>query len=185
MSHDKTLRQQFQDRFAEVDWTSELEADFVSGRKVVQEDVFSAQSLQTPEAASLVQGTEQVYPSIPGFGNLDIGAMPAGLRFMVDSFCQALAELTQDRDNQGLYSSLAKWMLPGRSYMLVILLHDTSSYPGTGQYFLGAPHGGEGTWEIPVLFRGERGDWIMVLHAVQVEGDWRLEQLRYGDFAYE
>ncbi len=185
MSYDKTLRQQFQDRFEEVEWRGELETDFVSARREAHGDAFSTQSLRTPAAASLVQGMERVYPSIPDFGSLDIGAMPAGLRRMVDSFCQTLAELTQDRSRRGLYSSLAAWMLPGRSYMLVILLHDTSSYPGTGQYFLGSPHGGGRSWEVPVLFRGERGNWIMSLHAVLVEGDWKVEQVRYGDFVYE
>lgn len=186
-TYDNTLRIQFQSRFKSVDWTKELEPDLLSTRKELQEDLFASRSLHTPEVASLVPSTsvENVYPSIPNFGSIDIRSMPSGVKNQVNSFCQTLLELVQDRKKAGLYSSLVSKMVVGRSYMLSIFLYDTISYPITTNFFLGSPYTQEECWEVPVLFRGEKGNWILSLYLVQENETWKIEQIRYGDFVYE
>lgn len=186
-TYDNTLRVQFQSRFKSVDWTKELEPDLLSSRKELKEDLFASRSLHTPEGASLVPSAseEMIYPSIPDFGSLDIRSMPNGVKNQVTSFCQTLLELVQDREKSGLYSSLVSKMMTGRSYMLSIFLYDTISYPITTNFFLGSPHIQEECWEVPVLFRGEKGNWILSLYLIQEDETWKIEQIRYGDFIYE
>lgn len=185
--YDTTLRVQFQSRFKSVDWTQELEADLLPQRKALKEQISASQSLQTPDVASLVKDSslQRVYPSIPDFGSLDISSLPMGARNQVNSFCQTVLDLFQDRQKSGLYSLLVSKMVAGRNYMISIFLYDTSSYPITTKFFLGLPHLQDDVWEVPVLFRGESGNWIMSIYLVQEDETWKIEQIRYGDFVYE
>lgn len=183
---------EFQERFAGVDWTEELEGGLLSQRKQLDEAMFARRSLETSEGASVVKVPEadMVYPSIEGFGSLNISAMSLGLRQMVDAFCQDLLDLSQDKAQSGLYTSLASMMLSGRSYMLSIYLYDTSSYPAAQRFYLGTPlvQGKlvqDKSWEIPVLFVAATGSWIMGIYVTQQDEAWKVEQIRYGDFVYE
>lgn len=186
-SYDHTLRIQFREQFDGVEWTEELEGDLLSQRKQLDEALFARRSLETAEGASVVQVpySEWVHPSIAGFGSLDIGSLSAGLRQVVDSFCEALLDLSRNKTKSGVYTTLASMMVPGRSYMLSIYLYDTSSYPAAQRFYLGAPFVQGTYWEVPVLFVGEAGSWTMAVHVVQQDEQWRVEQIRYGEFVYE
>ena len=186
-SYDNTLRIQFQERFAGVEWTEELEGDLLSNRKKLDEALFARRSLETAEGASVVQvpDSDKVHPSITGFGSLDIGSMPIGLRQVVDSFCEGLLDLSRNKTKSGVYTTLASMMLPGRSYMLSIYLYDTSSYPAAQRFYLGAPRVQGKNWEVPILFVGGEGRWTMGIYAAQQNEIWQVEQIRYGEFVYE
>lgn len=178
---------EFQERFAGVDWTEELEGGLLSQRRQLDEAMFARRSLETPEGASVVKVPEadMVYPSIEGFGSLNISAMPLGLRQLMDSFCQDLLDLSQDKARSGLYTSLASMMLSGRSYMLSMYLYDTSSYPAAQRFYLGTPLVQGKSWEIPILFVGAEGSWTMGIYATRQDELWKVEQIRYGEFVYE
>lgn len=187
VSYDNTLREQFQSRFEGVNWTKELDSELISDRKELDSNHFSRRSLSTVEAASVISvpATEGIYPSVANFGSIDVRKIPSSLRAMVTDFCNNLLKVSQDGIKEGLYSALASDILSGRQYMLSIYLYDTTTYPAADRFFLGSPMIQNEYYEIPVLFLSSEGNWIVSLYAVLQEEDWRIEQIRYGEFVYE
>lgn len=187
MTYDNTLRKQFQSRFHRITWTEQLNPNLIADRKNLNSNLFSKKSLSTVDAASVISvpSSEKIYPSVANFGSIDISNIPGSLRTIITDFCTNLLEASQDRTKEGVYSSLAMNMLSGRQYMLSIYLYDTTDYPAAEKFFLGSPLIQNGIYEIPVLFLSPEGNWILILYAVKQEDNWKIEQIRYGEFVYE
>lgn len=187
ITYDNTLRKQFQSRFEGVNWTEELDAELIADRKKLAPNLFSRRSLSTVEAASVISvpDAEKIYPSVAGFGSIDVREIPSSLRTMLTGFCSNLLRVSHDRTRGGLYSALASDILSGRQYMLSIYLYDTAAYPAADRFFLGSPMIQGEYYEIPVLFHSSEGNWIVSLYAVLQEDVWKIEQIRYGEFVYE
>lgn len=185
--HDNTLRSEFQGRFEGIEWTEELELGLIADRKVLDSARFSSRGLATVASASVVAvpDSQEIYPSIPGFGSIDIRRIPASLKSAVEGFCGGLLDMGGAARRDETYSSLASRILPGRQYMLSVYLHDTAAYPPAARFFLGSPSVRDGRYEVPVLFLSSQGSWIVSLYALRQEGEWKIEQIRYGDFVYE
>lgn len=182
-----TLRNQFKNRFADIQWTEEINPKFITDRKALDSAHFSSRSLSTVSAASVLSypDTDAIYPAVPDFGSIDIREIPSSLKSVITDFCTELLNISQKEGSQETYSALAPSFLSGRQYMLSIYLHDTASYPAANKFYLGSPSIKDTTYEVPVLFLSQKGSWIVVFYARLQEESWKIEQIRYGDFVYE
>lgn len=182
-----TLRNQFKNRFADIQWTEEINPKFITDRKALDSAHFSSRSLSTVSAASVLSypDTDAIYPAVPDFGSIDIREIPSSLKSVITDFCAELLNISQKEGSQETYSALAPSFLSGRQYMLSIYLHDTASYPAANKFYLGSPSIKDTTYEVPVLFISQKGSWIVVFYARLQEESWKIEQIRYGDFVYE
>lgn len=198
VDYTNTLRNQFKNRFSDIQWTEELNPQFISDRKSLDSAHFSSRSLSTVNAASVLSypATDAIYPSVPDFGSIDIRGIPSPLKSLITDFCSKLLNISQTEDFQEgqntqkegfqeTYSALAPSFLSGRQYMLSIYLHDTARYPAAKKFYLGSPSIKDKTYEVPVLFLSQEGSWIVVFYALLQEDSWKIEQIRYGDFVYE
>lgn len=209
IDYENTLRKQFQDRFDSISWTGELEPDLIAQRKDSDSKLFSSKSLNNLAAASVIAVTDSnaIYPSIAGFGSIDITLIPASLKSMITDFCAELLnisqteaaswseaashgnlsqkEASQDQISEDIYSKLASHISSERRYMLSIYLQDTKTYPVASKFYLGRPVIVGKEYEVPVLFLSSQGSWIVILYAQLQDGEWKIEQIRYGDFVYE
>lgn len=182
-----TLRNQFKNRFTDIQWTEEINPKFITDRKALDSAHFSSRSLSTVSAASVLSypDTDAIYPAVPDFGSIDIREIPSSLKSVITDFCTELLNISQKEGSQETYSALAPSFLSGRQYMLSIYLHDTASYPAANKFYLGSPSIKDKTYEVPVLFISQKGSWIVVFYALLQEESWKIEQIRYGDFVYE
>lgn len=182
-----TLRNQFKNRFTDIQWTEEINPKFITDRKALDSAHFSSRSLSTVSAASVLSypDTDAIYPAVPDFGSIDIQEIPSSLKSVITDFCTELLNISQKEGSQETYSALAPSFLSGRQYMLSIYLHDTASYPAANKFYLGSPSIKDTTYEVPVLFLSQKGSWIVVFYARLQEESWKIEQIRYGDFVYE
>lgn len=187
VDYTNTLRNQFKNRFTDIQWTEEINPKFISDRKVLDSAHFSSRSLSTVSAASVLSypDTDAIYPAVPDFGSIDIREIPSSLKSVITDFCTELLNISQKEGFQETYSALAPSFLSGRQYMLSIYLHDTASYPAAKKFYLGSPSIKDTTYEVPVLFLSQKGSWIVVFYALLQEDSWKIEQIRYGDFVYE
>ena len=198
VDYTNTLRNQFKNRFSDIQWTEELNPQFISDRKSLDSAHFSSRSLSSVNAASVLSypATDAIYPAVPDFGSIDIRELPSSLKSVITDFCSKLLNISQTEDFQEgqntqkegfqeTYSALAPSFLSGRQYMLSIYLHDTASYPAANKFYLGSPSIKDKTYEVPVLFLSQKGSWIVVFYALLQEDSWKIEQIRYGDFVYE
>lgn len=198
IDYTNTLRNQFKNRFADIQWTEALNPKFISDRKALDSVHFSSRSLSTVNAASVLSypATDAIYPSVPDFGSIDIRELPLSLKSAITDFCTELLNISQTESSQQgqtiqkkgfqeTYATLASSFLLGRQYMLSIYLHDTASYPVANTFYLGSPSIKDKTYEVPVLFLSPKGSWIVIFYALLQEDSWKIEQIRYGDFVYE
>lgn len=198
IDYTNTLRNQFKNRFADIQWTEALNPKFISDRKALDSVHFSSRSLSTVNAASVLSypATDAIYPSVPDFGSIDIRELPLSLKSAITDFCTELLNISQKESSQQgqtiqkegfqeTYATLASSFLLGRQYMLSIYLHDTASYPVANTFYLGSPSIKDKTYEVPVLFLSPKGSWIVIFYVLLQEDSWKIEQIRYGDFVYE
>lgn len=198
IDYTNTLRNQFKNRFADIQWTEALNPKFISDRKALDSVHFSSRSLSTVNAASVLSypATDAIYPSVPDFGSIDIRELPLSLKSAITDFCTELLNISQTESSQQgqtiqkkgfqeTYATLASSFLLGRQYMLSIYLHDTASYPVANIFYLGSPSIKDKTYEVPVLFLSPKGSWIVIFYTLLQEDSWKIEQIRYGDFVYE
>lgn len=187
VDYTNTLRNQFKNRFTDIQWTEEINPKFITDRKALDSAHFSSRSLSTVSAASVLSypDTDAIYPAVPDFGSIDIREIPSSLKSVITDFCTELLNISQKEGSQETYSALAPSFLSGRQYMLSIYLHDTASYPAANKFYLGSPSIKDTTYEVPVLFLSQKGSWIVVFYARLQEDSWKIEQIRYGDFVYE
>lgn len=198
VDYENTLRKQFQDRFDSISWTEELEPDVITQKKASNPKLFSSRSLNNIVAASVIEVPESnaIYPAIDGFGSIDITMIPTSLKSMITDFCaellnisqagnSSLKEVSQEQVSKDIYSKLASHISSERRYMLSIYLQDTKTYPVASKFYLGSPFITGEKYEVPVLFLSPQGSWIILLYAQLQEEEWKIEQIRYGDFVYE
>lgn len=198
LDYENTLRKQFQNRFDSISWTEELEADLITQREASDSKIFSSKSLNNLAAASVIKITDSnaIYPTIDGFGSIKITSIPASLKSMITDFCAELLnisqasnssqeEVSQEEISEEIYTKLASHISSERRYMLSIYLQDTKNYPVASKFYLGSPFITGEKYEVPVFFLSSQGNWIVLLYAQLQEDEWKIEQIRYGDFVYE
>ena len=198
LDYENTLRKQFQNRFDSISWTEDLEADLITQREASDSKIFSSKSLNNLAAASVIKITDSnaIYPTIDGFGSIKITSIPASLKSMITDFCAELLnisqasnssqeEVSQKEISEEIYTKLASHISSERRYMLSIYLQDTKNYPVASKFYLGSPFITGEKYEVPVFFLSSQGNWIVLLYAQLQEDEWKIEQIRYGDFVYE
>lgn len=198
VDYGNTLRKRFQDRFDSISWTEEFEADLITQRKASNSKLFSSRSLNNITAASVIEvpDSNAIYPAIDGLGSIDITLIPASLKSMITDFCAELLntsqasnsspeKVSQEQVSEDTYSKLASYISSERRYMLSIYLQDTKNYPVASKFYLGSPFISGEKYEVPVLFLSSQGSWIILLYVQLQEDEWKIEQIRYGDFVYE
>ncbi|MCR5436495.1 MAG: hypothetical protein K6E97_05480 [Treponema sp.] len=87
-----TLKAQLEERSKTVIWSKELNPQILKNPVPALSDVEQDVEV-TPPLISIINESElPVYPSIPGFANLDVSKIPQKLKVNINKFCSALCK---------------------------------------------------------------------------------------------
>ena len=173
-----------------IDWTAELEPDFLSRRKKNSSDRFaSVQAVSGVGPVALYLFPEDyIYPELPGFGSLDITSLEPDLESVLKEFCSRLvlwynARLPEQRKN--LEEDLAGYFVPIQTYMLTAFLYNTQDISSVTGYIYGTPFSDGSYRQIPVRFSNADGWFDVQVFFTRTASGWQIEQVQYGAYVNE
>lgn len=126
---------------------------------------------------------ENVYPSYPNLGSMDVSKMSSALYTKLTEFLTGVKNKSIKSDNQ----------IFAQKYIGVVFLYELSFYPEISNWYVGSPfismnNGSnmEDIYEIPVLFMGKNGKfncWISIDATKAIQNEFIIKQIVLGDLS--
>ena len=170
----QTLRSEAMLLSSSTEWTSQIDASVLTGKIQGIKGGSPSVPQTTLTVNAVLESQPPVYPSLPGFYELDLSGMEADARTVLESFCKALVS---GKDAESFMESKNLYSLAIFRYDLRMELGKNFSLQS---YVAGKPASTKDVYECPVRFFVKGNSYFDAVVYVHKAGEeWKVAQIAF------